>query len=128
MNDWSSVYLLVAAWYGTYALLSLTLTVLSRAFLVKPILAHKGIHKPEAVWKNSLIWGYWLLWQYFIAVILLIAYQTVFRVILKLTRYDPALSSFWNEKERKFIRSTPKSLFEDWTRDHFSQYYSEWKP
>jgi hypothetical protein len=128
MDEWENPYLLVAVWWGIYVLCSLVLTCFFKKFLVAPILAHKSASLLEAAWQESLVWGFWLAWQYLAAIVLLLGYQSVFKVIRLVTHYDAATPKLWSEKERKFFRSTPKSLFDDWVMQRFSKYYPEWKP
>lgn len=128
MENIEFAYLVVGIWYGTYALLSFVMSCLFRRLMVIPILAHCSIFSPRTIWKESLIWGFWISWQYFFSIPLLTFYKVPFWIIRKCTGYDVTSSSLWTEKERRFYRSTFKSLLLDWTRDHFAKYYPEWKP
>lgn len=122
------VLVIVIAWYGIWILASLALTCLFRRFLVVPILAPCGIRAPRIIWKDSAVWGFWLAWQYAVAVMLLLAYKSVFFVIRTLTRYDASAASFWNEKEREYLQSTPRTLLRSWVIDRYAVHYPEWKP
>lgn len=127
-SPFMQVFVVVFVVYGSFALVAFALTCVFRIFLVIPILAHGGVRTPRTIWKESAVWGYWLFWQYAIAVILLVCYRSVFYVIRKLIHYDASASRFWNEKERRFLQSTPSSFLIYWVKDRFAQYYPEWKP
>lgn len=127
-NPFVQVLFFVLIIYGGFAFVAFLLTCLLRKFLVIPILAHGGVRTSRTIWKESAVWGYWLFWQYAIAIVLLIGYRAVFCVIRKLSGYDASASHFWNEKERRFLQSTPSSFLSYWVRERFSRYYPEWKP
>lgn len=127
-NPFVQLLFFVSLVYGSFAIVASALTCLLRKFLVMPILANGGVRTPLTIWKESAVWGFWLFWMYAIAIVLLIGYRSVFYLIRKLTRYDASASRFWNEKERRFLQSTPSSFLSYWIKDRFSKYYPEWKP
>ena len=127
MEESDNSYLFVVAWWVLYALVSFMFTCFFKKFFVIPILEKRGATK-NIVWRESLIWGFWISWQYIAALVFLVGYQCVFRLIRLVARYDAASSKFWNEKERAFFHSTPKSLLCEWVMQHFAEYYPEWKP
>ena len=119
----TQVLVAVFSWYGIWILSSLAQTFLFRRFLVMPILAPCGILAPRIIWKDSAVWGFWLAWQYAVAVVLLLGYKSVFFVIRKLTRFDASTALFWNEKERTYLQSTPRTLLRYWVIDRYGVHY-----
>ena len=109
--------------YGTYAFLSFIAACFFRIFLVVPILVHARVTHRVGTWKDSLKWGFYVGWEFLIAVILLIPYMLLFKLVYMLVRIDLAKISFWNEKEQRFLGSTPRTLFAWWVSEYFARYY-----
>lgn len=123
MENLSMFALMVGAVYGPFVLLSLIASCFYRIFLVVPILTHAGVLHRVGSWKDSLKWGFYVGWEFLVAVILLIPYMLLFRVVYLLLRIDLAKISFWNAKEQRFLSSTPRTLFTWWVSEYFARYY-----
>lgn len=113
----------VGAVYGPFVLLSFIAACFYRIFLVVPMLTHAGVLDRVGSWKDSLKWGFYVGWEFLVAVMLLIPYMLLFRLVYLLLRIDLAKISFWNEKEQRFLGSTPRILFAWWVSDYFARYY-----
>ena len=117
--------LMVGAVYGPFVIISFIAACFFRVFLVVPILTHAGVVHRVGSWKDSLKWGFYVGWELLIAVILLIPYMLLFKVAYLLLRIDLVKISFWNEKEQRFLSSTPRSLFRWWVSEYFVRYYPD---
>lgn len=123
METLSMFALLVGAIYGPFVFLSFIASCFFRTFLVVPMLTYAGVLHRVGSWKDSLKWGFYVGWEFLVAVILLIPYMLLFRVVYFLLRINLAKISFWNAKEQRFLSSTPRTLFKWWVSEYFARYY-----
>ena len=125
MDSLTMLALTVGAVYGPFVVLSLISSCFFRIFLVVPILTHAGVLNRVGSWKDSFKWGFYVGWELLIAVILLIPYMLLFKVVYLFLSVDLGKISFWNAKEQRFLSSTPRSLFRWWVSEYFARYYPD---